>query len=70
VLGAVEKGQIKDGEVVAQFQTGERYGAVLNKDSPNLQAFNQVIQTLKSEGFVEQLYEKYFADQAAVPVIS
>jgi polar amino acid transport system substrate-binding protein len=70
VLGAVEEGQIKDGEVVAQFQTGERYGAVLNKGSPNLQAFNQVIQALKSEGFVEGLFKKYFAEQAAVPVIS
>jgi ABC-type amino acid transport substrate-binding protein len=42
---------------------------VLNRGSPNLEAFNTVIRQLKSEGFVEQLYQKYFAEQAAVKVI-
>jgi polar amino acid transport system substrate-binding protein len=69
VLGAVKEKQIPDGEVVGQFQTGERYGAVLNRDTKNLDAFNQVIKTLKSEGFVDQLLQKYFKDQVSVPVI-
>jgi ABC-type amino acid transport substrate-binding protein len=70
VIGAVKANQIKDGAVVGQFKTGEEYGAVLNKDSPNLAAINQVIDTLKSEGFMDQLFKKYFTDPTDVPVIS
>jgi polar amino acid transport system substrate-binding protein len=71
VLGAVKEGQIKDGAVVAQFKTGEQYGAVLNKSSSNVDAVNQVINTLKSEGFLDQLFKKYFgADPTSVPFIS
>jgi polar amino acid transport system substrate-binding protein len=70
VIGAVKEGQIKDGAVVGQFKTGEQYGAVLNRGSPNVAAINQVIGTLKSEGFIDQLFKKYFADPADVPVIS
>jgi polar amino acid transport system substrate-binding protein len=71
VLGAVKEGQIKDGAVVGQFRTGEQYGAVLNKGSPNLAAVNQVMNALKSEGFMDQLFQKYFgADPTSVPFIS
>lgn len=71
VLGAVKAGQIKNGAVVGQFKTGEEYGAVLNKDSPNLAAVNQAINALKSEGFMDQLFKKYFgADPTSVPFIS
>jgi polar amino acid transport system substrate-binding protein len=71
VLGAVKAGQIKNGEVVGQFKTGEQYGAVLNKGSPNLAAINNVINSLKSEGFTNQLFQKYFgADPTSVPTIS
>ena len=70
VLGAVKEKQVPDGEVVGQFKTGEQYGAVVNRDSPNLDAFNTVIKQLKSEGFIDQLLQKYFSDQVDVPVIS
>jgi polar amino acid transport system substrate-binding protein len=71
VLGAVKAGQIKNGEVVGQFKTGEEYGAVLNKGSPNVAAINNVINSLKSEGFTDQLFKKYFgADPTSVPTIS
>jgi polar amino acid transport system substrate-binding protein len=69
VLGAVKEKQIPDGEVVGQFKTGEQYGAVVNKGSPNLNAFNTVIKTLKSDGYIEQLLKKYFSDQVSMPVI-
>jgi polar amino acid transport system substrate-binding protein len=69
VLGAVDSKQVRNAEVVGQFKTGEVYGAVLNRGSPNLEAFNTVIRQLKTEGFIDQLYKKYFADQAAVKVI-
>jgi polar amino acid transport system substrate-binding protein len=69
VLGAVKEKQVPDGEVVGQFKTGEQYGGVVNKGSENLEAFNQVIKTLKSDGYIEQLLKKYFSDQVSVPVI-
>ena len=69
MLGAVDNKQVRDAEVVGQFKTGEVYGAVLNRGSPNLEAFNTVIRQLKTEGFIDQLFKKYFADQAAVKVI-
>jgi polar amino acid transport system permease protein len=70
VIGAVKAKQIKNGAVVGQFKTGEEYGAVLNKGSPNLAAINKVIDTLKSEGFMDQLFKRYFADPTDVPVVS
>jgi polar amino acid transport system substrate-binding protein len=71
LLGAVKNNQVRGAEVVGQFKTGEQYGGVLRKGSPNLDAFNQVIKSLKSEGFISQLYDRYFGgDPADVPVIS
>jgi polar amino acid transport system substrate-binding protein len=71
VLGAVKAGQIKNGAVVAQFKTGEQYGAVINKGSPNLPVFNQVLTQLKSEGYLSTLLKKYFGgDPADVPFVS
>jgi polar amino acid transport system substrate-binding protein len=69
VLGAVEAGQVGDAEVVGQFKTGEVYGAVLNRDSKNLETFNQVITQMKEDGTRDKLFQKYFAEQAAVPEI-
>ena len=69
VLGAVEEKQVRNAQVIGQFETGEQYGAVVNRGSPNLEAFNTVIRQLKSEGFVDQLLQKYFPEQVAVKVI-
>jgi polar amino acid transport system substrate-binding protein len=70
VLGAVQAGQVGDAEVVAQFKTGEQYGAVLAKDSPNLPIFDEAIETLRDEGVISDLLEEYFgADPADIPVI-
>jgi polar amino acid transport system substrate-binding protein len=69
VLGAVKEKEVKDAEVVGQFKTGEVYGAVVNKGSKNVDAFNTAIKSMKADGFRDQLFKKYFADQAAVPEI-
>jgi polar amino acid transport system substrate-binding protein len=69
VLGAVKEKQVKDAEVVGQFKTGETYGAVVNRGAKNLAAFNTAIKAMKADGFRDQLFKKYFADQAAVPDI-
>jgi ABC-type amino acid transport substrate-binding protein len=69
VLGAVDEKQVKDAEVVGQFKTGEVYGAVVNRDSKNLEAFNQVITQMKEDGTRDKLFQQYFSEQAAVPEI-
>jgi polar amino acid transport system substrate-binding protein len=69
VLGAVEEGQVRNAEVVGEFKTGEVYGAVVNRGSENLEAFNTTIKAMKEDGFRDQLFQKYFAEQAAVPEI-
>jgi polar amino acid transport system substrate-binding protein len=69
VLGAVENKQVKDAEVVGQFKTGEVYGAVVNKDSKNLEAFNTAIKSMVDDGTRDKLFKQYFAEQAAVPEI-
>jgi polar amino acid transport system substrate-binding protein len=69
VLGAVEEKQVKDAEVVGQFKTGEVYGAVVNRDSKNLDAFNTAIKAMVEDGTRDKLFQQYFAEQAAVPEI-
>ena len=69
VLGAVEEKQVKDAEVVGQFKTGEVYGAVVNRDSKNLEAFNTAIKAMVEDGTRDKLFQQYFAEQAAVPEI-
>jgi polar amino acid transport system substrate-binding protein len=56
-------------EVVAQFETGEQYGAVLPKDSPNTATIDAIIEELESEGFLDELGAEYFNDPASVPVL-
>jgi ABC-type amino acid transport substrate-binding protein len=43
--------------------------AVVNRGSPNLDAFNTTIKAMNDDGFRDQLFQKYFAEQAAVPEI-
>ncbi|HEX2373508.1 MAG TPA: ABC transporter substrate-binding protein [Actinomycetota bacterium] len=69
VLGAVEAGQVGDAEVVGQFKTGEVYGAVVGRDSKNLDAFNTAIKAMVADGTRDKLFQQYFAEQAQVPVI-
>jgi polar amino acid transport system substrate-binding protein len=56
-------------EVVGKFTTGEQYGAIVPKDSPNLTAFDTALGQLKSEGVIEGLLKKYFPAAASVPEI-
>lgn len=71
LLGAVKNNQVQGATVVGQFKTGEEYGGVLAKGSPNTAKFSEVIKTLKTEGFISQLFDKYFGgDPTDVPVVS
>jgi polar amino acid transport system substrate-binding protein len=60
VLGqaAVSNGGFK---VVGQYSTGETYGAIYPKGSPNEKAINKIIEALKADGTLDKLSAKYLA---------
>jgi polar amino acid transport system substrate-binding protein len=49
-------------EVVGQYKTGESYGAIYPKGSPNAGTLDQVIQSLLDDGTVKKLAGTYLAD--------
>jgi polar amino acid transport system substrate-binding protein len=53
--------------VVGQFKTDEQYGAVLAKGSPNTGPLSQVIDQLRDEGVLDQLFQRYFPEQVNIP---
>jgi polar amino acid transport system substrate-binding protein len=53
--------------VVGQFKTDEQYGAVLAKGSPNTRVLSQVIDQLREDGVLDQLFQKYFPEQVNIP---
>jgi polar amino acid transport system substrate-binding protein len=50
-------------EVVGRYDTGEKWGGLVNKDSPNLPAFNKLIEDFKKDGTLDRLRNKYLAPQ-------
>jgi polar amino acid transport system substrate-binding protein len=58
-------------EVAAQFKTGEEYGGILPKDSPNADAINDILAELKSDGSLSQFAEQWLGgDPSAIPVLT
>lgn len=53
--------------VAGQFKTDEQYGAVLAKGSPNTGPLSQVIDQLREDGVLDQLFQKYFPEQVNIP---
>lgn len=47
-------------KVVQRIPTGEKYSIMFAKDDPLASQVNDVITTLKKEGFIAQLHEKWF----------
>lgn len=57
-------------EVVAQFTTGEEYGAIFGKDNGKKAVFDPIIQGLIDDGTVNGLIAKYLGgDPSTVPVV-
>ncbi len=61
--------------VVAQYSTGESYGAIFPKGSPNETAINRIIQSLKDDGTLAALSAEYLAkswgvDPAKIPYLT
>jgi polar amino acid transport system substrate-binding protein len=48
--------------VVGQYNTGETYGAVYPKGSPNGPTFDKIIQSMKDDGTLDKLATKYLAE--------
>jgi polar amino acid transport system substrate-binding protein len=48
-------------EVVGRYDTGERWGGLVNKDSPNMAVFNKLIQEMKDDGTFDRLAAQYLA---------
>ena len=53
--------------VAGQFKTDEQYGAVLAKGSPNTRPLSEVIDQLRVDGVLDQLFQKYFPEQVDIP---
>jgi polar amino acid transport system substrate-binding protein len=58
-----------DATVIGQFETGEDYGAVVKKGSPNTPLLSEVITGMQDDGFIPGLLEEYFPTQIDIPVI-
>jgi len=48
-------------QVVGQYSTGETYGAIYPKGSPNEKVIDQIIEALKADGTLDKLSAKYLA---------
>jgi ABC-type amino acid transport substrate-binding protein len=62
-------------KVVGRYDMGERWGGVVNKDSPNLAIFNKLIEDFKKDGTLERLANRYLTptmgmDPASLPVFT
>jgi ABC-type amino acid transport substrate-binding protein len=62
-------------KVVGRYDMGERWGGVVNKGSPNLPAFNELIEEFRKDGTLERLAAKYLTpnlgmDPAKLPVFA
>jgi polar amino acid transport system substrate-binding protein len=55
--------------VAGQFKTDEQYGAVLAKGSPNTRPLSEVIDQLRDDGVLDQLFQKYFPEQVNIPAL-
>ena len=61
--------------VVGRYDMGERWGGLVNKGSPNLPAFNKLIDDFREDGTLERLTKTYLApglsmDLAKLPVFT
>jgi polar amino acid transport system substrate-binding protein len=48
-------------DVIGQYHTGEVYGAIYPKGSPNEATFDKIIQSLKEDGTLQRLAARYLA---------
>jgi polar amino acid transport system substrate-binding protein len=56
-------------EVVAQFETGQEYGAIVGKGSGKKDVIDTVVNGIIDDGSVAALAAKYFGDLSTVPFV-
>ena len=61
--------------VAGRYDMGERWGGLVNKDSPNLAAFNKLIDDFRNDGTLQKLTDSYLTpglgmDPAKLPVFT
>ncbi len=61
--------KVKDSVVSGQMETGEEYGIVLKKGSPNTPVATQIVDALNAAGFFTPLLQKYTPETANIPVL-
>jgi polar amino acid transport system substrate-binding protein len=62
-------------EVVGRYDMGERWGGIVNRDSPNLATFNKLIEDFKKDGTLDKLTSRYLTprlgvDPAKLPILT
>ena len=62
-------------QVVGRYDMGERWGGLVNKDSPNLAVFNKLIDDFQKDGTLRRLTDSYLTpnlgtDPAKLPVFT
>ena len=62
-------------EVVAQFKTGEEYGGIYQKGSPNAAAIDKIISGYASDGTLKKLADKWLVpvfkgDPSSIPYLT
>jgi polar amino acid transport system substrate-binding protein len=55
---------MKGFEVKERIRTGEQYGLMMSKDSPLLDKINDAITSMKKDGTLQKIHEKWFGTQA------
>ncbi|TXI03477.1 MAG: amino acid ABC transporter substrate-binding protein [Rhizobium sp.] len=61
-------------EIAGQYQTGEQYGAIYPKDSPNKDAIDKIIEDMRADGTLAKLASTYLtgiwgADPTKIPYL-
>ena len=64
--------ELDSGVIVGQFPAvgeQERFGMVLQKDSPLTQCINQALATLREDGTLEEIQQEWLSDKVDAPVL-
>ncbi len=65
--------QIPSSTIVGQFQqqsgTPEQFGMLFQKDNPLVDCVNQALATMKSDGTLDQIEQKWLSQTVSVPVL-
>jgi polar amino acid transport system substrate-binding protein len=70
VVGLTTEAQYSGTSVIGQFITNEKYGILFKKGNPLVSCVNQALGTIKGDGTLTTLEEKWFPGITEVPTIS